>query len=207
MRMLRSAVLVAGLVVMATPVSAAPITVDFESLTEFTDVGALLDGATFTNAMVLTAGSSVNEFEFPPFSGSNVVYDTGSSIRIDFDEAVSSVSAYITYLVGVTFSAYDAGGGLVATAQSAFAANYLSSGLGSPNELIQVEFASGISYVTLSGAAFGGSFVLDDLTFDTIDGGGDPNPVPEPATVSLLLLGAAMAAGRQKLRARRQAHV
>jgi len=206
MRMLRSAVLVAALASIATPAAAAPITIDFESLTEFTDVGSLLDGVTFTNAMVLTAGSSVNEFEFPPFSGTNVVYDTGSSLRIDFDEEVSSVSAYITYLVGVTFSAYDASDNLITSVQSAFSANFTTSGISTPNELIQLASASAISYVTLSGGSFGGSFVIDDLTFDTIEGG-DPNPVPEPATVSLVLLGAAVAAGRQKLRARRQSQI
>lgn len=202
MGLVRNAVLVAALAFIATPVSAAPITLDFEDLVEFTDVADLLDGATFTNAMVLTAGSSVNEFEFPPTSGTNVVYDSASPMRIDFDDAVSSVSAYFTYLTTVTFSAYDAGGNLLDQAQSAFAANFTSSGIGSPNELIQVTSASAISYVTIVGAAFGGSFVLDDLTFNT-----DPSPVPEPATVSLVLLGVAVAAGRQKLRARRQAHV
>lgn len=207
MRMLRSAVLVASLAFVATPVSAAPVTIDFESLTEFTDVGSLLADLTFTNAMVLTGGSSVNELEFPPNSGNNVIYDTGPGIRIDFDAPVSSVSAYLTYLVAVTFSAYDASDNLITSVGSAFSANYTSSGLGSPNELFQLTSATGISYVTLVGGDFGGSFVVDDLTYEVAENGGgdpDPNPVPEPATVSLMLLGAAVAAGRQKLRARRQ---
>ena len=207
MRMLRSALLAAGLAFIATPVSAAPITIDFESLDEFTDVGGLLDGLTFTNAVVLTGGSSVNEFEFPPNSGVNVVYDGGPGMRIDFDAPVSSVSAYLTYLVAVTFSAYDSSDNLISSVGSAFAANFTSSGLGSPNELFQATSTSGISYITMTGGAFGGSFVLDDLTFEFAEGGGggDPDPVPEPATVSLVLLGAAVAAGREKLRARRRA--
>jgi hypothetical protein len=207
MRMLRSALLVAGLACMATPVSAAPITIDFEALTEFTDVGALLAGATFTNATVLTAGTSLNDFDFPPQSGTNVVFDTAETMRIDFDTAVSSVSAYITYVAAVTFSAYDSSDNLITSVLSSFPANFVTSGVGAPNELIQLGSTSAISYVTLSASAFGGSFTLDDLTFDTIEGGGgDPNPpIPEPATVTLVLLGAAVAAGRQKLRARRQA--
>jgi hypothetical protein len=206
MRMLRSALLVAGLAVMATPVSAAPILIDFESLAEF-DTPGLLSGVTFNGAMVLTAGSSVNEIEFPPTSGVNLVYNLLSELRLDFVDAVSNVGGYFTYVGTLTLSAFDASNNLLGVASSLHAENYASSG-NPAQELLQFTSTEAIAYVTIGSAAGPGSFVLDDLSFEVAEGGGDPNPpVPEPATVSLVLLGAAFAAGRQKLRARRQARV
>jgi hypothetical protein len=208
MRMLRSAVLVAALAFMATPVAAAPILIDFEALTEG-DTPGLLSGVTFDSAMVLTAGTSLNEIEFPPSSGTNVVFNLLSELRLDFTDAVSQVGGYFTYTGTLTLSAFDASNNLLGVASSLYSENYATSG-NPANELLQIASTEAIAYVTIGSAAGPGSFVLDDLSFEVAEGGGgdpDPNnPVPEPATVTLMLLGAAVAAGRQKLRARPQAH-
>lgn len=88
-------------------VGAANATViDFESLSDGTSVDNTYAGITFSNAMVLSAGISLNEFEFPPFSGQNVAYDNGGAIRINFAAPITWLSAYFTYLMPVTMTAY-----------------------------------------------------------------------------------------------------
>jgi len=209
MRKLRSAVLVAALALIATPVAAAPILIDFDTLTEG-DTPGLLSGVTFDSAMVLTAGVSLNEIEFPPNSGLNVVFNLLSELRLDFTDGVSNVGGYFTYVGALTLSAFDASNNLLGVATSLHNENYATSG-NPANELLQIASTTAIAYVTIGSAAGPGTFVLDDLSFEVAeDGGGntDPNPpVPEPATVTLMLLGAGVAAGRHKLRARRQSHV
>jgi hypothetical protein len=210
MRMLRSALVAAVLAVMvttATPVAAAPILIDFEALTEG-DTPGLLSGVTLSDAMVLTAGSGLNEIDFPPVSGVNVVFNLLTELRLDFVDAVSNVGGYFTYVGALTLSAFDSSNNLLGVANSLHDVNY--AGSGNPaQELLQFTSTTAIAYVTIGSAIGPGTFVLDDLSFEVAEGGGgDPNPpVPEPATVSLVLLGAAVAAGRQKLRARRQARV
>lgn len=209
MRMLRSAILVLMTCLTASPVAAAPILIDFESLSEgqvdFTD-----SGAAFTGATILTAGTfSYNDIDFPPFSGVNLV-GAADPLRIAFDQGVSSVGGYFTYSTRLTMSAFSATGTLLSAATSRFDFNYRTNADQNPdNEFMGVSaLTEAIAYVTIAGFQGGELFAFDDLSFETIEGGGgiDPNPVPEPATVTLMLLGAAVAAGRQKLRARRRAH-
>jgi len=176
-------------------VSAAPITLDFESLTELTSVTTQFSGVTFSNATVLTAGSTLNEFELPPRSGQNVVFDDGGAMSIEFANAISSFGGYFTYFMPLTITAFDAAHNTIATVSSAFATNLRLSGDASslPNELLTLSSAIGISSILVSGDPAGGSFVLDDVTYDTPTG----TPVPEPGTISLLALGlVSMAAGR-----------
>jgi hypothetical protein len=52
--------------------SAGSITLDFEGFPDSTILSTQYSGLTFTNAIILTAGISLNEFEFPPHSGVNV---------------------------------------------------------------------------------------------------------------------------------------
>jgi hypothetical protein len=150
----------------------------------------------------------LNEGELPPFSGINVAA-SDTDLQIDFTEGVSSVAAYFTYLNPLSLSAFNAAGGLIGFATSRFDSNLVSTG-NPANELMQITSTEAIWHITIGLGSLGGLFVLDDLTFEVAEvggGGTEPNPVPEPATVTLMLLGAAVAAGRQKLRAWRQAHV
>jgi hypothetical protein len=184
---LRVAVLVTALVLAWSPVHAAPIFIDFETLTEFDSVGSLLGPeVTFSNASILTAGSSLNEIEFPPHSGSNVASDSGGSMRLDFGTTISSFSAYFTYVAPLTLEFFDASSNSLGVVTSLFDANFLSSG-NSTNELLSAAFA-GTSYLMITGASAGGSFIIDDLSFET----SEVNPVPEPST--LLLIGSGLAA-------------
>lgn len=161
-------------------------TIDFETLTDSDPVTTQFSGLTFSNARVLTAGISLNELEFPPSSGANVVVDDGGPIRIDFASAVLSVSGRFTYLQSLTITAFDSLLNPVATSNSLFGSNLALSGdVGSSaNELLTLNHAGGISRVLMTGNVAGGSsFTLDDLTYTAAS-------VPEPST--LLLLGAGL---------------
>lgn len=172
---------------------AAPITTDFEEFEEFTDLSTEVAGLSFTNATVLTAGSSLNEIEFPPRSGGNAAYDSGATMAIDFAAPVESFSAYFTYLVRITLSAFD-GTTLLGSVTSLFDANYTSSG-NAPNELLQIGGVGSITRVTISGA--NGSFVMDDLTAVPIEDGGTVT-VPEPNGAILLLAGLLLLAAARR---------
>jgi PEP-CTERM motif len=171
-----------------TPALAAPITIDFDNLAELEAVTSQFAGLTFTNATVLTAGSTLNEFEFPPASGANVVFDDGPGITITFDDAVFSVSGLFTYVAPVTLTALDANHAVLGAVSSAFATNLALSGDSgsSPNELLQFASLTAIASIQILGDPAGGSFVLDNLSASDVP---PPAPVPEPGTLSLVALG------------------
>lgn len=171
-------------------VPAARAAINFDSLNDSDIVTNQFSGAVFSNTIVLTAGISLNEFEFPPRSDFNVASDNGGPITISFTTPVLSFVGYFTYLVPLTLTAFDAGNGQVGQAVSLFSNNLALSGDpgSSPNELLQVAFAAGISSITITGDQFGGSFTLDDAAFEPTAAG-----VPEPH--SLLLLTPALVAG------------
>jgi hypothetical protein len=156
------------------------VTLDFEGFPDGTPLTTQYSGLTFTNTTVITAGISLNEFEFPPHSGSNVVFDDGGPIGIDFATPILNFGGFFTYLKPLTLAAFDASSTQVASAISAFSNNLALSGEpgSSPNEFLSVSFAAGISSVTISGDPLGGSFTMDDATYTA---------VPEPTTISLLL--------------------
>src|SRR5215831_7087763 len=122
-------------------VLAIPTTIDFESLSDSDSVTIQISGLTFSHTTVLTAGISLNEFEFPPHSGANVVFDDGGPITIGFATLQDSVSGFFTYLHSLTFTAFDTFNNVVGTpATSAFLSNLALSGNpgSSPNELLGV---------------------------------------------------------------------
>jgi hypothetical protein len=143
-------------------------------------------GVSFTNDQVLIAGISLNEFEFPPRSGTNALVDGFGPIRIDFANSVFSAGAYVTYTVPVQLEAFDANGVSLGQVGSRFTSNLVSDPNSVPNEFISFADAGGrIASLTFTGEVGGGSFVLDDLTFDR------GTAVPEPQ--SLLLVAGALA--------------
>lgn len=182
-------ILLSGIFVATSIIKAGATAIDFEDLFEFDSVANHYQalGPTFTNATVLTAGSSLNEFEFPPYSGVNVIYDDSAPIQIDFSTPVSEIGAYLTYMIPVTINAYDASSNLVGSYTSSFSSNMALSGDSgsSPNEYFTIAYAGGISSVAIVGDSFGGSFVLDDINFETAS----VTPVPEPNTIIMLLTG------------------
>ncbi|MBS1859364.1 MAG: hypothetical protein JST11_28580 [Acidobacteria bacterium] len=138
------------------------VTVDFESLPEGQAAGTQTPGYTFTNAMVLQSGVSLNEIEFPPRSGSKVVADIGGAMTIKFNAPVATFKGYFTHSVPLTVRAVDQSNRAF-TQVSASQDNRAGSG-GAPNEAVQVSADGGITQVTITGAAAGTSFTLDDMT-------------------------------------------
>lgn len=196
MKRLVRAIAVSIALIWPTLLTAAPVVLDFEDLSDVEVVSAQYPGLTFTNAVALTAGISLNEFEFPPKSGAVVISDDGGPIRIDFATPLSAFGAYFTYAMPLTLSAFDAGSNFLGSATSGFSSNLALSGEAgsSPNEFLQLS-ASGIAFVTINGDPVGGSFVADNVTYEA------GTTVPEPGTLGLLLLGT-LAAGRRILRTR-----
>jgi len=165
-------------------------TIDFETLGDGVVLTTQFAGLTFANTMALTAGISLNEFEFPPRSGTNVVFDNGGAISIAFDAPQTSIGGYVTYLTPVTLTAFGTSDDILGSQTSAFSSNLALSGSAgsSPNEFMTVAFASGIGRVTIQGDFAGGSFVLDDLTFQPA-----AMAVAEPSSLALVVSGLAAA--------------
>jgi hypothetical protein len=161
---------------------ANPITINFDNLLDFDSVTNQFPGFTFSRATVLRAGISLNEFEFPPRSGSNVIFDDGGPMLISFLTPFDSFSGYFTYSQSLTLEAFDASNNLLGSVNSAFFSNLALSGDpgSSPNEFFALT-VTGISSVRITGDPAGGSFVLDDVTAT----------VPEPSSIYLLLSGTA----------------
>ncbi len=156
--------------------------IGFEGFADSTPFTTPLPGLTFTNATVLTSGVSLNDLEFPPRSGDNVVFDAGGLMTIAFATPQARVGGFFTYSVPVTLTAFDAADAVLGIDLSDFGSNRgLSGEIGSiPNEFLSVASPGGIVRVTIEGDPFGGSFTLDDLT---------STPAPSP----LLLLAAGVA--------------
>jgi hypothetical protein len=170
-------------------------TITFEGLGDGTSVTNQFSSILFSNAIVLTAGASLNEFEFPPNSGANVVFDNGGPVSITFGSPVSGVSGFFTYVTQLTITAYDSSDNIIGTLTSAFNDNTALSGdPGSQfNEFLSFSVVSGISRITISGDPAGGSFTLDDLTFTQ-----SASEVPEPGSILLILTGGSVLLGFRK---------
>jgi hypothetical protein len=183
---LRSCAVALLLLAAAVPLAAGSITLDFEGFPDSTILTTQYPGVTFTNAIILSAGISLNEFEFPPHSGVNAASDNNGPLSIAFATPIESFSAYFTYAESLTLDAFDATDSLVASALSAFSSNMALSGDpgSSPNEFLEVSFTGGISSVTITGDPLGGSFAMDDATYTTAG-----TTVPEPGSLSLLVVG------------------
>jgi hypothetical protein len=140
----------------------------FDTFADSTILTTQYAGATFANAIVLGAGITLNEFEFPPHSSSNVLSDNGGPIALSFTSPISNFSGYFTYSVPLTVQALDASNNVLASASSAYSNNEgLSGASGShANESVQVS-ASGIYKIVITGGAQGTSFTADDITVIT----------------------------------------
>lgn len=199
MRLLRSfAVFATLLLVLPSNLWAAPLLIDFESLSDLSAVTTQFPGVAFSNATVLVAGSTLNELETPPHSGSNVVFDDGGPISIDFTTPFLSFGGFFTYSTPITLTAFDASNNILGSTTSAFGSNFALSGDpgSNPNEFLHLSFAAGVTTLVIGGEPSGGSFVLDDAILETET---IVPPVPEPIVLSLLAsaLGASMCRKRQ----------
>ena len=174
------------IILLFSPSLAKADSITFEGLGDGLTLSNQFSNLLFLNATVATAGVSLNEFEFPPLSGSNVVFDSGGPMTISFLVPVSGVGGYFTYTTQLTITAFDSSNNVIGNLTSAFNNNLALSGdSGShPNEFVSFGVLSGIGRITISGAPGGGSFTLDDLTFNS-----QTTAVPEPSAILTLLTG------------------
>ena len=168
------------------PALSNAIVIDFESFVDGETITTQIPGLTFTNTVVATAGISLNEIDFSPHSGSNVVLDSGGPISIVFDTPILGFGAYFTYIQRLTLVA---SGPAVPPTVPVFSMFSNNTGTGgdpgsSPNEFVQASFPGGITLVQITGNPAGGSFAMDDVTLVT----GPSGVVPEPGTAGLVLL-------------------
>ena len=148
----------------------AATTIDFEGLASFTAATTQYPGASFTNAIVLTAGISLNVSEFPPHSGANVVYDNGGPIAITFASPITSFSAFFTYLAPITLQVCDAGGCFATVSSGSATSNRGISGDPGTSPNLKLQIAGGsrpITRVVITGVAGGTSFTMDDISYET----------------------------------------
>lgn len=145
---------------------AAGTILTFDSLVDSTSITNQFSGLTFQNAAAISAGITLNEFEFPPHSGSNVAFDSGGAMTITFSSPIQSFAGYFTYSVPLTIQAFGTTGSQIVSVSSRFSSNEALSGVpgSSPNELIQLDSSAGISQIVITGSTAGTSFVLDDAT-------------------------------------------
>jgi len=153
----------------ASPVFGQNAPLGFEGLADSTNLTTQIPGASFTNAIVVSSGITLNEFESPPHSGSNTASDNTGPITVAFASPLSSFSGYFTYTTGLTMQALGASNNLLTTANSLYSNNEFLSGVSGShsNELIQVK-AAGIYKVVITGSPQGNSFDLDDATLITL---------------------------------------
>ena len=181
---------------------AAVVTYNFDEFADSDLVTNQIAGLTFANSAVLAAGFSLNDVEFPPASGANVLSDSTGPIEIIFSSPVFSVGALFTYAEALSFNIYDAADVLLGSVASVGSNNLRFSGSGASNELLSFSSLGGaISRLVITGGFGGSSFVMDDLTVDF----GNASTVPEPITLALVagLLGLGVLPGGWMRRVRR----
>lgn len=167
-----------SLCLLLLPCLSSATTLNFEDLADQAVVTNqyAAQGVTFSNALALKSGLSLNDFDFPPHSGLSVISDNGNGpLQIFFSTPETLVSLWITYNSGLTVKYFDS----VGTLQGVFAPP------GAMNTPTGAQFSipfSGVSRLDIvPGSGF--SVTIDDLSFVAV------NAVPEPATASLLSLG------------------
>jgi hypothetical protein len=162
--------LIGAVMVLSSQILAQPATtLNFDNLVDSTSITNQFQGFAFQNAVAISAGISLNEFEFPPHSGPNIVFDNGGPMTIIFSPPVQSFAGYFTYSVPLTVQAFNSAGSQTVSASSRFSSNEALSGVlgSSPKEFIQLSYGGGISRIVITGSQSGTSFVLDDVTVST----------------------------------------
>jgi len=159
--------------------AANAVTLDFEDMPDLTNVGNFYAsyGVRFANAISLTAGFSLNEFDYPPSSGDIAIGDDYAPIIISFENPAENIFANFTYGSQLTFTAYDGSGSVIGSYINPGRFNY------GGTELISLGFTS-VSSLRIAGE-WDGSFIMDDFHFDFASA----SAVPEPGTLALLGIG------------------
>jgi len=172
-------VLVVVAVLLVASQAPASVIIDFEGMPDLVSVTDQYEalGVRFDNALILTAYYSLNEIDFPPVSGEQVLGDDLAPIVATFLVPVNYVGSYFTYSQTLNLYAYDSADNLLAVASSLAYDNYGSS------EFIWLNSPSTISRLVIAGSEFGGSYIMDDFEFN------GSAVVPAPGAMLLGIIG------------------
>jgi len=165
---------------------ATTVTIDFAGLSDGTFVSTQYPGVTFSNAQILSAGVSLDNSDFPPFTGLNVVSDFDGPISLVFTDPALTFLGRFTYATPLSIEAFDLSNNLLASVSSMYSSNSVFGGeVGSaPNEPIQISSTTGISRLVIEGDSAGNSFTIGAATFTTAE----DSTVPEPSSASSALI-------------------
>lgn len=147
---------------------AAPI--DFDNFNDSSTLSNELPGIAFSGGIVLTAGVGLNEFDYPPHSGSNVLLAYNGKLEIAFATPVEQFSGYFTHPETVTFSGFNPSQAML------FSFTLPGSNVGA-SAMTAYAF-QGLAFLTIESAT-GTAFAMDD--FDITPGAA----LPLPGTFSL----------------------
>lgn len=162
-----------GLAFFCTTVKAIPI--GFEG---YMDSYALTDeiaGVSFSGGTVLTAGVGLNEIDYPPTSGLNVLAALSGSLTVKSNVPISFVAANFTFADTLTFTGFDIDMNTLFSLQTPSTSNL---GFSYQFDYTQPTLSSFV--VTTQD---GTPFTMDDLTLT------GATAVPEPGTLALVILG------------------
>ena len=118
-------VILACVLVLLGATQSGAVTIDFEGLADGASITAQYSslGVTFANASAISAGLSLNESDFPPHSGSNVIVDSGGPIMGVFASPVDSFGGFFTYTQAITLTLFDINNSPLGSISSLFANN------------------------------------------------------------------------------------
>lgn len=184
--------MVAVLGLLLAPCCAYATDIDFETIADQVAVGNsyAADGVIFNNALSLTAGFSLNEFDYPPHSGVRAVGDSGGPMEMVFTNPITAFSGWFTWAAPIELDIYLDNnftlflGSIITTSDN----------LGFSQQVGLIDLAGtfqSIRILELDPSSQG--MIMDDLSFTPAE-----TPVPEPST--LVLLGTACAAALSRLR-------
>jgi hypothetical protein len=167
---------------------ASTITIGFDDLSEGTIVTnqyASSDVAVSGDPWVLTAGSLLDEIDFPPHSGTNVIADVNGPVTFSFAQPASSAGAWFTYTQELTVQFFSPTDSLLDTITECPVTTTCVPNLGTSLDIVFTSASPVIGSMVVTSAPDGSgpSFTMDDLTITT---------TPEPPPGILLLLGLAL---------------